>query len=369
MAAFVEGCYRPYLLCPVCKKTRWNLGAHLRRRCMRGRSAAEVEREVEMEKMTAQDLLRDGRVWDYSLIRRIMDQPDPIRCFMAQLKDRGNVVVNIPPEAIPPLIPYLPEAPPPAVGVAESESDSDSESSGPDVRKRESVNQQQETASGSDSEEPSSVRSRKKRKRQEEEEEEEEETTTDDEEEEDEDEHTTWTFSSRMMDDEEEDEEDDEEDDEESSWMPRTSSSRTPGDEEEDDKKSRNTSRTFTSRMTDDEKHLTEGRLTSCSENAEMHYCMQEFGNVVAASVLLKRLTTHSYEQEDNTTDSAPENREQQAAYEKLLEACPITVGGALPKGRMLTELTGAHERYCSERWLIDQRQLQSKKILLEYLK
>uniref|UniRef100_A0AAR2J544 Uncharacterized protein n=1 Tax=Pygocentrus nattereri TaxID=42514 RepID=A0AAR2J544_PYGNA len=70
--------YRNFLLCPICKKTHWSLPVHLRRSCMRTSSEADILAVVESAKRAVSNLLRTGRVWEYSLLSRIMQSPDTI---------------------------------------------------------------------------------------------------------------------------------------------------------------------------------------------------------------------------------------------------------------------------------------------------
>ncbi|KAL7886917.1 hypothetical protein AOLI_G00046380 [Acnodon oligacanthus] len=89
---------RTYLLCPVCKKTQWSLPVHLRRSCMKNSPGMDIERTVDAAKREANELLRQDHVWEYVLIRKILDNPDPVSRMIKELQDGGNVVVNIPPE-------------------------------------------------------------------------------------------------------------------------------------------------------------------------------------------------------------------------------------------------------------------------------
>ncbi|KAL7886897.1 hypothetical protein AOLI_G00046180 [Acnodon oligacanthus] len=69
---------RTYLLCPVCKKTQWSLPVHLRRSCMKNSPGVDIERTVDAAKREANELLRQDHVWEYDLIRKILDNPDPV---------------------------------------------------------------------------------------------------------------------------------------------------------------------------------------------------------------------------------------------------------------------------------------------------
>ena len=69
---------RTYLLCSICKKTQWSLPVHLRRSCMKDSPGVDIERAVDAAKKEANELLRRGRVWEYGLIRKILDNPDPV---------------------------------------------------------------------------------------------------------------------------------------------------------------------------------------------------------------------------------------------------------------------------------------------------
>ncbi|KAL7886894.1 hypothetical protein AOLI_G00046150 [Acnodon oligacanthus] len=77
-AAITQTHNRTYLLCPVCKKTQWSLPVHLRRSCMKNSPGVDIERTVDAAKREANDWLRRGRVWEYYLIRKILDNPDPV---------------------------------------------------------------------------------------------------------------------------------------------------------------------------------------------------------------------------------------------------------------------------------------------------
>ncbi|KAL7886913.1 hypothetical protein AOLI_G00046340 [Acnodon oligacanthus] len=85
---------RTYLLCPVCKKTQWSLPVHLRRSCMKNSPGVDIERTVDAAKREANELLRQDHVWEYVLIRKILDNPDPVGRLIKELQDGGNVVVE-----------------------------------------------------------------------------------------------------------------------------------------------------------------------------------------------------------------------------------------------------------------------------------
>ncbi|KAL7886905.1 hypothetical protein AOLI_G00046260 [Acnodon oligacanthus] len=122
---------RTYLLCPVCKKTQWSLPVHLRRSCMKNSPGMDIERTVDAAKREANELLRQDHVWEYDLIRKILDNPDPVGRMIKELQDGGNVVVNIPPPKDPaPAIPAIqPAACSPSAGSAQANSEAGSESS------------------------------------------------------------------------------------------------------------------------------------------------------------------------------------------------------------------------------------------------
>uniref|UniRef100_A0A3B4CJB6 Core-binding (CB) domain-containing protein n=1 Tax=Pygocentrus nattereri TaxID=42514 RepID=A0A3B4CJB6_PYGNA len=115
---------RNFLLCPICKKTHWSLPVHLRRSCMRTSSEADILAVVESAKRAVSNLLRTGRVWEYSLLSRIMQSPDTIGRMIEELESRGNAVVGIPTEAPTAAVPAVPDVP------VEAPAESSSESSG-----------------------------------------------------------------------------------------------------------------------------------------------------------------------------------------------------------------------------------------------
>ncbi|KAL7825014.1 hypothetical protein SRHO_G00342260 [Serrasalmus rhombeus] len=115
---------RNFLLCPICKKTHWSLPVHLRRSCMRTSSEADILAVVESAKRVVSNLLRTGRVWEYSLLSRIMQSPDTIGRMIEELESRGNAVVGIPTEAPTAAVPAVPDVP------VEAPAESSSESSG-----------------------------------------------------------------------------------------------------------------------------------------------------------------------------------------------------------------------------------------------
>ncbi|KAL7886922.1 hypothetical protein AOLI_G00046430 [Acnodon oligacanthus] len=69
---------RTYLLCPLCKKTQWSLPVHLRRSCMKNSPGVDIERTVDAAKREVNELLHRGCVWEHDLIRKILDNPDPV---------------------------------------------------------------------------------------------------------------------------------------------------------------------------------------------------------------------------------------------------------------------------------------------------
>ncbi|KAL7886918.1 hypothetical protein AOLI_G00046390 [Acnodon oligacanthus] len=79
---------RTYLLCPVCKKTQWSLPVHLRRSCMKNSPGVDIERTVDAAKREANELLRQDHVWEYDLIRKILDNPDPVGRFMYYMEPK-----------------------------------------------------------------------------------------------------------------------------------------------------------------------------------------------------------------------------------------------------------------------------------------
>ncbi|KAG9261351.1 hypothetical protein AMEX_G24872 [Astyanax mexicanus] len=102
---------RTFLLCPMCNKTHWSLLVHLRRSCMKNSSEADILAVVESAKRTANNLLRTGRVWEYSLITRIMQSPDPVGRMIEELQSRGKAVVGIPTEDPAPAVQAGPQLP------------------------------------------------------------------------------------------------------------------------------------------------------------------------------------------------------------------------------------------------------------------
>ncbi|KAL7886911.1 hypothetical protein AOLI_G00046320 [Acnodon oligacanthus] len=121
---------RTYLLCPVCKKTQWSLPVHLRRSCMKNSPGVDIERTVDAAKREANELLRQDNVWEYDLIRKILDNPDHVGRLIKELQDGGNVVVNIPPKDPAPAIAAIqPAACSPSAGPAQANSEAGSESS------------------------------------------------------------------------------------------------------------------------------------------------------------------------------------------------------------------------------------------------
>ncbi|KAL7825542.1 hypothetical protein SRHO_G00341240 [Serrasalmus rhombeus] len=92
-------------------KTHWSLPVHLRRSCMRTSSEADILAVVESAKRAVSNLLRTGRVWEYSLLSRIMQSPDTIGRMIEELESRGNAVVGIPTEAPTAAVPAVPDVP------------------------------------------------------------------------------------------------------------------------------------------------------------------------------------------------------------------------------------------------------------------
>ena len=45
---------------------------------MKDSPGVDIERAVDAAKKEANELLRRGRVWEYGLIRKILDNPDPV---------------------------------------------------------------------------------------------------------------------------------------------------------------------------------------------------------------------------------------------------------------------------------------------------
>ncbi|KAL7886909.1 hypothetical protein AOLI_G00046300 [Acnodon oligacanthus] len=118
---------RTHLLCPVCKKTQWSLPVHLRRSCMKNSPGVDIERTVDAAKREANELLRQDHVWEYDLIRKILDNPDPVgrSCRM-----EGMLWSTSPPKDPAPAIAAIqPAACSPSAGPAQAESEAGSESS------------------------------------------------------------------------------------------------------------------------------------------------------------------------------------------------------------------------------------------------
>ncbi|KAL7845144.1 hypothetical protein AOLI_G00233360 [Acnodon oligacanthus] len=76
--ASLEGSSLQQDLPPVCKETQWSLPVHLRRSCMKNSPGMDIERAVDASEKEANELLRRGRVWEYGLIRKILDNPNPV---------------------------------------------------------------------------------------------------------------------------------------------------------------------------------------------------------------------------------------------------------------------------------------------------
>ncbi|KAL7886900.1 hypothetical protein AOLI_G00046210 [Acnodon oligacanthus] len=118
---------RTHLLCPVCKKTQWSLPVHLRRSCMKNSPGVDIERTVDAAKREANELLCQDHVWEYDLIRKILDNPDPVSrsCRM-----EGMLWSTSPPKDPAPAIAAIqPAACSPSAGPAQAESEAGSESS------------------------------------------------------------------------------------------------------------------------------------------------------------------------------------------------------------------------------------------------
>ncbi|KAL7825635.1 hypothetical protein SRHO_G00340280 [Serrasalmus rhombeus] len=72
-------------------------------------SEADILAVVESAKRAASNLMRTGRVWEYSLLSRIMKSPDPIGRMIEELQSRGNAVVGIPTKDPAPAVPAVPD--------------------------------------------------------------------------------------------------------------------------------------------------------------------------------------------------------------------------------------------------------------------
>ncbi|KAL7886903.1 hypothetical protein AOLI_G00046240 [Acnodon oligacanthus] len=115
---------RTYLLCPLCKKTQWSLPVHLRRSCMKNSPGVDIERTVDAAKREVNELLHRGRVWEHDLIRKILDNPDPVG------RIEGMLWSTSPPKDPAPAIPAIqPAACSPSAGPAQANSEAGSKSS------------------------------------------------------------------------------------------------------------------------------------------------------------------------------------------------------------------------------------------------
>ncbi|KAL7824800.1 hypothetical protein SRHO_G00294780 [Serrasalmus rhombeus] len=76
---------------------------------MKNSSEADILAVVESAKRAASNLMRTGRVWEYSLLSRIMKSPDPIGRMIEELQSRGNAVVGIPTKDPAPAVPAVPD--------------------------------------------------------------------------------------------------------------------------------------------------------------------------------------------------------------------------------------------------------------------
>lgn len=88
---------RPYLLCPLCQKTKDCLSVHLRRQCMKNSTPEAINAAVEKAKKEAHEVLAFGRVFHYMLLRQIFDDAEPLARMMEELERRHMVVPGVPP--------------------------------------------------------------------------------------------------------------------------------------------------------------------------------------------------------------------------------------------------------------------------------
>ncbi|XP_076853495.1 uncharacterized protein LOC143508738 [Brachyhypopomus gauderio] len=82
--------------------------------------------------------------------------------------------------------------------------------------------------------------------------------------------------------------------------------------------------------------------------------------NVVSASLVLQQLTGGS---ESENRRGRPQ-LDDQAAYDLLVRAHPVTVDGVPPKRSVRTAMTQLHERYCYDRWRCEQLQMRIQHVL-----
>ncbi|KAL7886926.1 hypothetical protein AOLI_G00046470 [Acnodon oligacanthus] len=68
---------------------------------MKNYPGVDIERAVDSAKKEANELLHRSWVWEYDLIRKILDNPDPVGRIINELQDTG-VLFNIPPPPPPP---------------------------------------------------------------------------------------------------------------------------------------------------------------------------------------------------------------------------------------------------------------------------
>ncbi|KAL6459453.1 hypothetical protein MHYP_G00329250 [Metynnis hypsauchen] len=101
MAAEQQTRNRTRLLCPFCKKTVYSLPAHLRNTCVKESSEIRIKQLVDSAKKEAQRFLQHGRIWEFSELYHIMEQPDRLNGMIKELQNRGNVVRNLPPKDLP----------------------------------------------------------------------------------------------------------------------------------------------------------------------------------------------------------------------------------------------------------------------------
>ncbi|KAL6455044.1 hypothetical protein MHYP_G00363420 [Metynnis hypsauchen] len=101
MAAEQQTRNRTRLLCPFCKKTVYSLPAHLRNTCVKESSEIRIKQLVDSAKKEAQRFLQHGRIWEFSELYHIMEQPDRLNRMIKELQNRGNVIRNLPPKDLP----------------------------------------------------------------------------------------------------------------------------------------------------------------------------------------------------------------------------------------------------------------------------
>ena len=70
---------RHCLLCPFCLKTQDNLSVHLRRVCLKDGTEAAILACVQKARLEILELLKEGRIFSYSLLTAIISDANPIQ--------------------------------------------------------------------------------------------------------------------------------------------------------------------------------------------------------------------------------------------------------------------------------------------------